>query len=661
MRGWRLLFVTAIAAGITVVGTNAPRASASGYNYVQNGGFEDGVAPWASSPSATIDSVGADVIAPASGDASGRITLGNSTATVRQTTREGLMGGVYHLSAQVRLEQLATFVTVEYESTSPTGYSQEFNVVADTDSWTSIERDLMIPDIQTLVVRIRLSGSPGDVVYVDDVRFEGATPATMTPTSSPVPEPSATSSPGATSTRTPNATRTPQATSTPDGAVATTNGDVPISTGLRNADFESGGDDGTPSYWHKYGGTVAFDTRAHTGSGAARLSSATESTKWLYQTVVVDGGGWYEFGAWLLSDDAAVTAAFLRISWYASADGSGEALSTDDSTESLRAPSDQYRFLTTGAVQAPSEARSAKLRIVMTPGSGATMSIIADDASFGAADPPAGEPAETTGAAPSASGSAPQRAVGGSAAEPSGSARRAPLVAGVASSVPARSLVINEVVYDPIASPDQDAEWVELYNSTGSSILLEGWQLADAATTISLPATTVPAYGYVVVAASNSFSSAYPGFDGAFVVLGRRIGNGLGNDGDRLSLIEPSGAIADAVSWGGDTSILNPSIEDAPAGHSIERRAAGGDSDVAADFVDNERPSPGRAIDVAATTSAPGLAPAAERRVEAIATTGGTSLSWLPWALLAGSAAALVAVGAWRVGPVVAGRVRHQS
>ncbi len=50
--------------------------------------------------------------------------------------------------------------------------------------------------------------------------------------------------------------------------------------------------------------------------------------------------------------------------WHLSVDGSGRALTTVDSTEVLKAPAPGYRFLTTGPVRAPPNARSASARIL---------------------------------------------------------------------------------------------------------------------------------------------------------------------------------------------------------------------------------------------------------------------------------------------------------
>jgi hypothetical protein len=126
------------------------------------------------------------------------------------------------------------------------------------------------------------------------------------------------------------------------------------------------------------------------GAQAGRLVSRTTSTKWAYQVVLVDPSRSYEFAGYLAAE-AGVSSALLRISWYASNDGSGQQLSTTDSTESLTADSG-YVYLTTGPVGPPPDAHSARARVVMTPIGAAAASIAFDDLWFGEAAPATAEP-----------------------------------------------------------------------------------------------------------------------------------------------------------------------------------------------------------------------------------------------------------------------------
>ncbi len=97
------------------------------------------------------------------------------------------------------------------------------------------------------------------------------------------------------------------------------------------------------------------------GDLSATMLSRTESTKWLYQAVSVEGGAFYQLRAMGLKNDPAAREVLLRVSWYASDDGSGSQLSTVDSSE-LAEGSPEFVALDTGPVRAPPEARSVPSR-----------------------------------------------------------------------------------------------------------------------------------------------------------------------------------------------------------------------------------------------------------------------------------------------------------
>jgi hypothetical protein len=130
----------------------------------------------------------------------------------------------------------------------------------------------------------------------------------------------------------------------------------------------------------------------------------------------------------------------------------------------------------------------------------------------------------------------------------------------------------------------------------------------------------------------------------------------LGNEGDRLVLVDAEGAAVDALSWGDDVSVFEPSVGDVPSGHSIERRTPGGDSDSAADFIDNDDPSPGRGY---VATSADAGSPLRGGRVDVLSGSGARDWGWVPWAMAAASGAACVAMAGWRAGVALRDRMRH--
>jgi len=225
-------------------------------------------------------------------------------------------------------------------------------------------------------------------VYLDDFVVSG--PAA--PIETPTPEPSA--SPSPTRTVSPHGTPAPTETAhqrTPVPAATPTASpdslepadDARSGGALRNGSFEEADSDGWPSSWSKYGGELLRTNAARfEGQFAAALRSETSSTKWIYQTVTVQGGKAYILSGYALKDDPAVAAAYLRLSWYASPDGSGQAIDSADSTEHLTDDSPEFRLLTTGAVVAPAEAASAKARLMLDPASEAPGSAYFDAVTF---------------------------------------------------------------------------------------------------------------------------------------------------------------------------------------------------------------------------------------------------------------------------------------
>jgi hypothetical protein len=218
--------------------------------------------------------------------------------------------------------------------------------------------------------------------------------------------------PTATPTLAPGATPKPKATPTPSAdepepgeAIA----DEPaVFPALTNGSFEEVREDGTPYAWRKVGGEIAAtDTASVDGSLSLQLVSATTATKWAHQAVAVTPGKAYEFAGFAAAGPGAMDV-FLRVSWYAAADGSGQALASDDSP-SVDAASAAFQHVSTGALAAPDGARSARLRLMLRPsGSGAAAAYF-DALSFG--------PASGTGGGSAAgSGGVPGGAPGGEAA-----------------------------------------------------------------------------------------------------------------------------------------------------------------------------------------------------------------------------------------------------
>ena len=107
-------------------------------------------------------------------------------------------------------------------------------------------------------------------------------------------------------------------------------------------------------------------------------------------------------------------------------------------------------------------------------------------------------------------------------------------------------LVINEIMYN---TPGYDNEWVELYNTTGSAIDLEGFYLLDnddLHTHLTIPAGySIPAYGYftIVIDTLSPPLSFTPDYDGGAGLWS------LGNGGDAVRLYDSVDRLVDIVEY----------------------------------------------------------------------------------------------------------------
>lgn len=166
-------------------------------------------------------------------------------------------------------------------------------------------------------------------------------------------------------------------------------------------------------------------------------------------------------------------------------------------------------------------------------------------------------------------------------------------------------LLISEVHYDPDIEHGSDAnEWVELYNPTDSSVDLSTWAISDVTVGNGVrmfPAgTTIAAQGFLVVSNSSTTPNFWtiPGSAG-FVSLERNFGNGLANGGDNVFLMQITGGATttiDALSYGpANTEAFDPPVPDVADGHSLYRTSLLVDTNTAADWADDDAPTPGQA------------------------------------------------------------------
>lgn len=252
-------------------------------------------------------------------------------------------------------------------------------------------------------------GPTGSVfsVYFDDLSFTQVAPPPPTPVptvpptppptapATPTPLPTTAPTPSPVRTPTPTPTPTPRPTPTPVKPPITPGPEPGVFTSLTNGGFEQAGQDGAYG-WRKIGGTTSQDGSRRSGSYSLALGSATTSTKWAYQTITVQSNTYYRATAYARQGNSPPGEIFLRVSWYASADGSGEALSSDDSTGVIGGNSSSFQQLVTDPLQAPPGARSVRVRLMFRPAGASSATAYFDDVTFAATSPPTDAPATPT-------------------------------------------------------------------------------------------------------------------------------------------------------------------------------------------------------------------------------------------------------------------------
>jgi signal peptidase I len=104
---------------------------------------------------------------------------------------------------------------------------------------------------------------------------------------------------------------------------------------------------------------------------------------------------------------------------------------------------------------------------------------------------------------------------------------------------------------------------VKLYNPSAQAINLAGYTLADNTSTQTIASGTITAKGY--------FTYTWP------------VAGGLDRLGDRMILRSPTAGI-DSLSWGSDTSQLNPAVASTAATLNLTRKSVTVDTDTASDW-----------------------------------------------------------------------------
>ena len=111
--------------------------------------------------------------------------------------------------------------------------------------------------------------------------------------------------------------------------------------------------------------------------------------------------------------------------------------------------------------------------------------------------------------------------------------------------LPAPPIAINEIYYHPVGDTDTTEEFIELINNTGSPVNLRGYSFEDGVTFKFEADTNLEPGGLVAVCRDVDHFRGKYGVENA---VGNFTGQ-LSNDGERITLVDGSGAFVDSVSY----------------------------------------------------------------------------------------------------------------
>jgi hypothetical protein len=165
------------------------------------------------------------------------------------------------------------------------------------------------------------------------------------------------------------------------------------------------------------------------------------------------------------------------------------------------------------------------------------------------------------------------------------------------------SIVINEILYDPIGS-DVSGEFVELYNPTGTSVNIDGWSLTDQdgpAPDIIFNGLSFPAHGFLIVFTGPGINDTDLTDGVGRLYLGRSEGI-WSNTGDDVLLSDKADHPIDYMSYGEGVSVDPPpanstwnwTVPLVPEGYSLGR-LPDGNGTIGPGCYQTLMPTPGKA------------------------------------------------------------------
>ena len=165
------------------------------------------------------------------------------------------------------------------------------------------------------------------------------------------------------------------------------------------------------------------------------------------------------------------------------------------------------------------------------------------------------------------------------------------------------TVVINELYYDH-PGDDPDYEFIELYNNASSVVDISGWKIQSGGTSFTTdliisPGTIIYGFDYFLIGGAKTFNdfSVTPDLIHSFSFQNA----GTATDGVR---IWDTGSYYDTVLYDSPNTYSLPTEDwadtnyapDVDAGHSLERKTLGVDTNHASDWIEKSSPTPTPAV-----------------------------------------------------------------